>query len=127
MTSTKNKTPGEGRSGMDLDTCSNPNPKRPRPTGQCGFVLGVIKENPGVLSLKITADLAVPEAAARIHQLRQMGFNIHTRINPVVTFRGVERHNVASYFLVAPEWPAPGFLDGSSPDAQLGLDLGECE
>lgn len=99
----------------------------PRPTGQCGQVLRLIRENPEILSLRLTSTEVIPEAAARVHDLRGMGFNIITTIHPVVIFRGVERRSVASYSLGHPEWPAPGFLDGINLSAQLGLDLEGCE
>lgn len=120
------KAPGQGRS-VAIQKHSTANVTPPKPAGQCGQVLSLIRETPGILSLTLTADAAIPETAARIHDLRGMGFNVVTRINPVVVFRGVERRNVAGYSLGTPEWPAPGFLDGSSPSGQLGLDLGEGE
>jgi len=63
------------------------------------------------LSLRLTATEAIPEAAARIHDLRGMGFNIVTQIMPKVQFRGQTRRNVASYSMASPEWPAPGFTE----------------
>jgi hypothetical protein len=95
----------------------------PTPTGQCGQVFNLVERNPGILSLTMTADFAIPEAAARIHDLRSMGFNILTTIRPVVVFRGVERRNVASYALGVPAWPAPGYFDAAADATQLDLDL----
>lgn len=92
--------------------------------GQCAQVLSLIRQHQPILSLKMTADCAIPEAAARVHDLRAMGFNIVTTINPVVIFRGIERKNVASYSLASPEWPRPGFIDSSSVSGQLALNLG---
>ena len=83
----------------------------PVTTGQVGQVHGLIKNHPNIWSLTMTADYAIPETAARVHDLRAKGFNIITTIHPVVVFRGVERSNVASYSLGVPEWPAPGFFD----------------
>jgi hypothetical protein len=85
--------------------------KPPIVTGQRGQVLNLFRQNPGILSLEITANCAIPELAARVYDLRAMGYNILTTIHPTVIFRGVERHNVASYSLGSPEWPRPGFLD----------------
>lgn len=82
----------------------------PLVSGQAGQVLNLIRQLQPVLSLTLTADHAIPETAARIHDLRCMGFNILTTIHPAVEFRGVIRRNVASYSLGAPEWPQPGFL-----------------
>ena len=90
---------------------SNPNRKPPLVTGQCAQVLTLIREHQPIISLTITADNAVPECAARVHDLRATGFNILTTIHPTVMFRGVERHNVASYSLGTPEWPRLGFFD----------------
>lgn len=78
-------------------------------SGQCAEVLALIREHGPVLSFSLTADHAIPEAAARVHDLRAMGFNIQTRILPCVTFRGRERRNVAKYSMGTPEWPHPDF------------------
>ena len=80
-------------------------------TGQCADVLQVIRERQPVPSFELTANLAIPEAAARVHDLRAKGFNILTVILPEFEFRGVIRRNVARYSLGVPEWPRPGFLD----------------
>lgn len=88
-------------------------PKQKMPpvvSGQAGKVLNLIRELQPVLSLTLTADRAIPETAARVHDLRCMGFNILTTIHPAVEFRGEVRRNVASYSLGSPEWPQPGFL-----------------
>ena len=82
----------------------------PMVAGQCADVLQVIRERQPVPSFELTANLAIPEAAARVHDLRAKGFNILTVILPEFEFRGVIRRNVALYSLGAPEWPAPGFL-----------------
>lgn len=114
-----------GRQPGKVDTTQQQNASHPTPptvTGQRGRVLSLVKHNPGILSLKMTADFAIPEAAARIHDLRCMGFNIITTIHPRVIFRGVERRNVASYALGVPAWPAPGYFDAAA-DTQLDLDL----
>ena len=92
---------------------SNSNPTPPMVTGQCAQVLGLIQQYQPLVSLRLTADYAIPEAAARIHDLRAMGFNILTTIHPAVEFRGQVRHNVASYSLGTPAWPRPGFLEGN--------------
>lgn len=82
----------------------------PASTGQCAQVLNLIRQHQPILSLTITADHAIPEAAARVHDLRAAGWNVLTNIRPVVIFRGVERRNVAAYSLGTPEWPAPGYF-----------------
>jgi hypothetical protein len=91
---------------------SNSNPTPPMVTGQGGQVLHLIRQHQPIISLRLTADYAIPEAAARVHDLRAAGWNIFTTIHPTVIFRGVERRNVASYSLGTPEWPRPGFFDG---------------
>lgn len=77
------------------------------PSGQCVQVLNLIRSDGPILSLTMTADHAIPEAAARVHDLRAMGWNIITTIHSTVIFRGVERRNVASYSLGVPEWVSP--------------------
>ncbi|MBU1363936.1 MAG: helix-turn-helix domain-containing protein [Gammaproteobacteria bacterium] len=84
----------------------------PAINGQCAQVLGLIRQHQPLLSLVLTADHAIPETAARVHDLRAAGWNILTVIRPIVVFRGVERRNVAAYSLGSPEWPAPGFFEG---------------
>ncbi len=76
----------------------------PLVTGQCAQVLELIRINQPILSLNLTADHAIPEAAARVHDLRAKGFNIITTILPAVEFRGAIRRNVAAYSLGVPEW-----------------------
>lgn len=115
--------PVQGREvGKAKFSAGNPTP--PKPTGQCLQVLNLIRQRQPILLLVLTADMAIPEAAARIHDLRCMGFNILTAIRPVVIFRGVERRNVAAYSIGAPEWPAPGYFDTTADGVQLDLDLG---
>lgn len=87
--------------------------KPPIVNGQTKQVLELIRRHQPILSLTMTADHAIPEAAARVHDLRAMGFNVLTTIHSSVIFRGVERRNVASYSLGVPPWPAPGFNAGA--------------
>lgn len=110
--SKKKKAAPEGNRAASDTAFVSANRTPPKPTGQCAQVLRLIETNPGIRSLEITADRAIPEAAARIHDLRCMGFNIITTIHPLVVFRGVERRNVASYHLASPRWPRPGFFEG---------------
>ncbi|MEZ6971629.1 helix-turn-helix domain-containing protein [Aeromonas sp. S11(2024)] len=83
-------------------------------TGQRAEVLSILRRGP-TLSLCLTADHAIPEAAARIHELREQGFNIETVIQGLVPFRGRERRNVALYVLKNPEWPHPDFNSDDFP------------
>lgn len=82
----------------------------PPVTGQCAEVLSLIRQHQPLPSFVLTADHAIPEAAARVHDLRSRGFHIITRIVPQLRFRGRVRRNVVLYSLGVPEWPAPGFL-----------------
>ena len=84
----------------------------PAVSGQCAYVLELIRTRQPLLSFVLTADHAIPEAAARVHDLRCMGWNIITRIVPSVKFRGRIRRNAALYSLGVPEWPYPGFVTG---------------
>ena len=77
--------------------------------GQCAEVLSILRKGP-VLSFVLTADYAIPEAAARICDLRAKGFNVITNIQPAIVFRGKIRKRVALYSLGHPEWPRSGFL-----------------
>ena len=83
----------------------------PAVTGQCAEVFELVHSHGSMLSLVLTADYAIPEAAARIHDLRAMGYHIITTILPKVEFRGRVRRNVARYSLGVPHWPAPGFQE----------------
>lgn len=87
---------------------------QPLVTGQCAEILSILRLGP-TLSLTMTADNAIPEAAARIHDLREKGFNIDTQIQEAVVFRGRVRKGVALYVLGSPEWPRPGFLSSNDP------------
>ncbi len=98
-----------GEVGTTQHQCRDRTP--PVSTGQCAKVLNLIRQHQPLLSLVLTADLAIPEAAARVHDLRAAGWNILTTIRPVVVFRGAERRNIAAYSLGTPEWPAPGYFD----------------
>jgi len=83
-------------------------------TGQCAQVLAILRSCQSILSFELTADMAIPQAAARIYDLRAKGFHISTHIEPKIIFRGVARYRVARYRLHTPEWPAPGYLDETS-------------
>jgi hypothetical protein len=91
--------------------CVTGDRKPPIVTRQCAPVLAVIRQHQPIQSLCLTAEHAIPEAAARIHDLRGMRFNILTTIHSTVVLRGVERRKVASFSFGTPEWPRPGFLD----------------
>lgn len=94
-------------------------------TGQCAQVLNLISRFQPMLSFRLTADYAIPEAAARVHDLRGMGFNVLTTILPEVEFRGAIRRNAAMYSLGSPKWPAPGYFDDGPTTGQIELDLGQ--
>ena len=93
---------------------SGRNSKPPAVTGQCAEVLELLRNEGPLLSFTLTADHAIPEAAARVHGLRALGFYVQTTILPEVEFRGRIRRNVALYSLGVPSWPAPGFMEGGA-------------
>jgi len=114
MDSTNKKAAPGATGAAQKITSNNTNRKPPLVTGQCAQVLNLIDTLQPVVSFTLTVEHAIPKAAARVHNLRAMGFNILTTIHPTVVFRGVERKNVASYSLGTPSWPRPGFFDGGS-------------
>ena len=107
MTDEKKGHPNEGGQKDDFDRDHRP----PAVTGQCAEVLELLRNEGAVLSFRMTAELAIPEAAARVHDLRALGFHVQTTILPKVEFRGRVRRNVALYSLGVPSWPAPGFME----------------
>jgi hypothetical protein len=111
MTDKKKSAQVAGTGAASKTTFDSRNLTPPIVTGQCAEVFGIIRQDQPVLSLVLTADHAIPETAARVHNLRAMGFNIVTTILPEVEFRGVIRRNVALYSLGSPEWPRPGFFE----------------
>lgn len=92
---------------------ANSTSKCPNVSGQRAQVLEYLRKRRNTESLHLTADLAIPETAARVHELRAMGFNILTIILPEFEFRGRIRRNVARYVLGAPEWFPPAMTDDS--------------
>jgi hypothetical protein len=103
------KAPGQGRQvGKAESNARHRTP--PTVTGQCALVLNLIRRLQPVKSLDISVGHAVPELAARVHDLRCKGFDVRTEIVPAVEFRGEIRRKVAVYSLGVPEWPAPGFI-----------------
>jgi Helix-turn-helix domain len=90
--------------------CDQAKIRPPIVTGQCAEVLEILRTNSSVLSFELTANLAIPEAASRIHDLRALGFNILTQIEPEIVFRNRIRRKVARYSLGSPVWPRAGFL-----------------
>jgi len=88
--------------------------QQPTVTGQCAEVMQILREyrarNVPLYSLILTGDCSIPEAAARIHDLRAKGFNVVPIIHPEIVYRGRVRRRVAQYVLLTPEWPRPGFL-----------------
>lgn len=112
----KKKPHTAGTGTASKTTVDSRNQTPPIVTGQCADVVCLSRLH--LLSFVLTADHAKPEAAARVHNLRAMGFNILTTILPKVEFRGVIRRNAALYSLASPEWPRPGvFEEEGSGDA----------
>lgn len=83
--------------------------KPPLVSGQRAEVLALIRKHGPILNVALKMDHGITESAARVHELREMGFNIHTNIHEGVMFRGRERRNVAEYSMGTPEWPHPDF------------------
>ena len=107
----KPHTAGTGTASKTIFDSRNLTP--PIVTGQCAEVYGLIRQLQPVVSFVLNADHAIPETAARVHNLRAMGFNIVTTILPEVEFRGVIRRKAALYSLGSPEWPRPGFFENN--------------
>ena len=105
----KPHTAGTGTASKTTFDSRNNTP--PILTGQCAEVFELIRQLQPVVSFVLTADHAIPEAAARVHNLRAKGFSIITTILPEVVFRGEVRRNAALYSLGSPEWPRPGFFE----------------
>lgn len=93
----------------------------PTVSGQCSQVLELIRRHQPLLSLELTANHAIPEAGARVHDMRSIGFNIVTTIIPEIVFRGVTRRKVAKYSLGAPEWHRPEFTQTDPVNGCLDL------
>lgn len=120
MTTNKKAAPGANRAASiaafsarhsTATALDNANRTPPIVNGQCAEVLHLLRALQPVPSFTLTADHAIPEAAARVHDLRAKGFNVLTDILPVFEFRGLIRRNVALYSLGVPEWPRPDFLE----------------
>lgn len=108
-----NKKKGHPHEGSPKDQFARDH-RPPAVSGQCAEVMELIRSHVSIMSLVMTADYAIPEAAARVHDLRTMGYNIITTILPEVEFRGRIRRNVALYSLGVPSWPAPGWQEGGA-------------
>lgn len=112
MGANKKAAPGANRAASDT-ALDKGNRTPPTVTGQCAQVLNLIRQHQPVISFALTADHAIPETAARVHDLRAKGFNVLTTIHRTIEFRGQIRRNVASYSIGTPAWPRPGFLEGN--------------
>ncbi len=123
MTPTKDEARGQGGLQGAAGRDDSPNFK-PLVTGQCAQVLNLIRQHQPVISFVLTADNAIPETAARVHDLRAAGWNIITTIHPKIVFRGEERRNVASYSLGTPEWTSPEFRQPDNVPIQAEMSFG---
>jgi len=87
----------------------------PRLTGQRAEVMQILREyasrNVPCYSLNLTGECSIPEAAARVHELRQMGFNVIPIIHPEIIYKGRSRRRIAQYVIGSPEWPRPGYFN----------------
>lgn len=90
------------------------NRKPPLLTGQRAELMQILREytrrNVPLYSLILTGEFSIPETAARVHELRGMGFNVMPVIHPEIIYKGRVRRRVAQYVLGTPEWPRPGFF-----------------
>lgn len=106
---------------VSLSQPSDNKPAKPTVRGQCAQVLELIRKHQPLLSLELTANYAIPETAARVHDLKALGFNIVTRIVPEVEFRGRIRRGCAFYSIGTPEWPRPELLQTEPVNGCLDL------
>ena len=83
--------------------------KPPCVTGQHAEILSLLRKRP-TLSLELKLRHAITESGARIHELRDLGFDIATITQELVIFDGREHKRIALYVLGNPEWPRPGFF-----------------
>lgn len=81
-------------------------------TSRCAEELELIRQHPLLLSFVLTTDHAIPEAAARVHDLRSVDWSFFTPNVQSVKSLGRIRRNAALYSLGVPEWPYPGFATG---------------
>ena len=103
-----------------LTQSDKPNSSTPTPpfvTGQRAEVLSLLRKGP-ILRLSLTVEHGIPEAPARITELKNMKFNIHSQRLGSVIFQGREYKRAALYSLGSPEWPSPDFhTDNDLPPA----------
>ena len=81
----------------------NNNDKPPALSGQHKQIIALLKEaREPILSLKLQRKF--PQCGARIHELRNMGFNIVSVRQKPLLWEGVRRVGCVSYVLGAPHW-----------------------
>jgi hypothetical protein len=106
--------------------------KKPEIYGQAATVLQIIRNEGPVLGVHLNIGHGLTQAGARIHELREAGFNIVSIQHDEITYGGRTRKNCASYVLGYPEWIDPskgadcertkenGRVDvGASPDRPI--------
>lgn len=111
----KNRHPFAENDGLSVQ--GNSTNKPPIVTGQAAEVLALIRAYAPILNVALKIEHGITESAARVHELREMGFNIQTRILPSITFRSRERRNVAEYSMGIPEWSRPCVIAGGENHA----------
>lgn len=80
-----------------------PNDKPPTLGGQHKQIIVLLKEaREPILSLSLQRKF--PQCGARIHELRNMGFNIMSLKQEPLIFDGVRRVGCVSYVLASPAW-----------------------
>lgn len=103
MTDKKIGHPQAAQENQSAQFISN---KPPQVFGQHAFVLELIQEHQPILALSIKFDFDVPEAGARISELRDMGFQIKSSKVPPLIFHGKQRRNAVNLSLDSPAWSA---------------------
>jgi hypothetical protein len=79
----------------------------PEVTGQTAQVLALIRAHGPILNVDLKLTYGVTEAAARVFQLVDMGFNIvRTRVGTKFC-HGRIRHGLVAYSLGLPNWTPP--------------------
>jgi len=103
MTSRKSLSPDFGEPPGTLSP--------PEVTGQTAEVLALIREHGPILNVDLKITFGITEAAARVFQLVDMGFNI-IRIRVGTQFcHGRIRHGLVAYATGTPEWLQPAGRD----------------
>lgn len=83
------------------------NDKPPSLSGQHKQIIVLLKEAREPL-LSLALQRAFPQIGARVHELRNMGFNIVSIKQKPLLFDGMRRVGCVSYALATPNWKGGG-------------------